>query len=81
VLASVRSHRRCSQRQHERFVFLIEEETLMEASIIPVLLQRLEKLERSDRRLKLSGLVVLFGLAAVTRQTPGGRPSGAAGHD
>jgi len=45
-------------------VFPIKEENLMEASTIPVLLQRLEKLERSNRRLKLSGLVVLFGLAA-----------------
>jgi len=36
----------------------------MEASMIPVLLQRLERLERSNRRLKLVGLVVLVGLAA-----------------
>jgi hypothetical protein len=46
------------------FVFPIKEENLMEASTIPVLLQRLEKLERSNRRLKLSGLVVLLGLVA-----------------
>jgi hypothetical protein len=45
-------------------VFPIEEETLMEPSTIPVLLQRLEKLERSNRRLKLLGLVVLLGLVA-----------------
>ena len=36
----------------------------MDVSMIPVLLQRLDKLERSNRRLKLSGLVVLVGLAA-----------------
>jgi hypothetical protein len=42
----------------------IEEEILMDVSMIPVLLQRLDKLERSNRRLKLSGLVVLLGLAA-----------------
>ena len=36
----------------------------MDVSMIPGLLQRLEKLERSNRRLKLSGLVVLFGLLA-----------------
>jgi len=35
----------------------------MDVSTIPVLLQRLDKLERSNRRLKLSGLAVLFGLA------------------
>jgi hypothetical protein len=43
----------------------------MEASMIPVLWQRLEKSERSNRRLKIAGLVVLFGLAAVTRKTLG----------
>jgi hypothetical protein len=42
----------------------IEEEVPMDESMNPVLLQRLEKLERSNRRLKLSGLAVLFGLAA-----------------
>ena len=36
----------------------------MDVSMIPVLMQRLDKLERSNRRLKLSGLVVLVGLAA-----------------
>ena len=38
----------------------------MDDSMIPVLMQRLDKLERSNRRLKLSGLVVLVGLAAFT---------------
>jgi hypothetical protein len=42
----------------------IEEEVLMDESMNPVLLQRLEKLERSNQRLKLSGLVVLLGLVA-----------------
>lgn len=37
----------------------------MDVSMIPVLMQRLDKLERSNRRLKLSGLIVLVGLAAV----------------
>ena len=36
----------------------------MDVSMIPVLMQRLDKLERSNRRLKLSGLVVLVGLVA-----------------
>jgi hypothetical protein len=42
----------------------MEEEILMDASI-PALLERLERLERSNRRLKICGLVVLLGLAAV----------------
>lgn len=37
----------------------------MDVSMIPVLMQRLDKLERSNRRLKLSGLIVLVGLVAV----------------
>ena len=37
----------------------------MDVSMIPVLMQRLDKLERSNRRLKLSGLIVLVGLACV----------------
>lgn len=37
----------------------------MEASMIPALLQRLERLERSNRRLKLWGVVALFGLATL----------------
>jgi hypothetical protein len=36
----------------------------MDVSMIPVLIQRLDKLERSNRRLKLSGLIVLVGLTA-----------------
>lgn len=35
----------------------------MDVSMVPALLQRLDKLERSNRRLKLSGLAVLVGLA------------------
>jgi hypothetical protein len=43
----------------------MEEEILMDASVIPIMLQRLERLERSNRRLKLGGLAVLIGLAAL----------------
>ena len=37
----------------------------MDTSMIPMLLERLEKLERSNRRLKLAGLVLVVGLAAI----------------
>lgn len=37
----------------------------MDASIIPILMQRLERLERSNRRLKALAACVLVGLAAV----------------
>ena len=37
----------------------------MDASIVPALLERLERLERSNRRLKICGLAVLLGVAAV----------------
>jgi hypothetical protein len=43
----------------------MEEEILMDASIVPALLERLERLERSNRRLKICGLAVLLGVAAV----------------
>src|SRR5262247_1150656 len=37
----------------------------MNAPMIPILLERIEKLEQSNRRLKLGGLVLLVGLAAI----------------
>jgi len=37
----------------------------MDTPMIPILLERIEKLERSNRRLKLGGLVLLVGLAAI----------------
>jgi len=37
----------------------------MDTPMIPILLERIEKLERSNRRLKLGGLVLLVGLAAT----------------
>src|SRR4030095_11375406 len=46
----------------------------MEVSMIPVLMQRLDKLERSNRRLKLSGLVVLVGLGAFRVMGPARPP-------
>jgi hypothetical protein len=42
-----------------------EEETPMDTSMIPTLLERLEKLERSNRRLKLAGLALVVALAAI----------------
>ncbi len=42
-----------------------KEEILMDTPMIPILLERLEKLERSNRRLKLGGLVLLVSLAAI----------------
>ena len=44
----------------------------MDTPMIPILLERIEKLERSNCRLKLGGLVLLVGLAAigVMGQTP-----------
>jgi hypothetical protein len=46
-------------------VSLIEEEILMDASMVAALLNRLERLERSNRLLKTCGLMVMVGLAAV----------------
>src|SRR5215471_10941732 len=42
-----------------------KEETTMDTSMIPTLLERLEKLERSNRRLKLAGLALVVALAAI----------------
>jgi hypothetical protein len=37
----------------------------MDASVIPTLLERLNRLERSNRRFKIGGLLVLVGLVAI----------------